>query len=116
MSFGQQSGPPASTKQVEYLTALLRKAGHDSFRDARGELGLTQRQASGKFTRSEASTLIDRLVNGDSANGDSQPSFESTAAAARIDDERARVLSAVPAEMLADELTRRGWTVEAPPS
>lgn len=113
MSFGQQAGPPASTKQVEYLLALIRKAGHDGFRDARGPYGLTQRQSSGKFTRSEASLLIDQLLNG-SATDQPQISFESTAAAARIDEERARVLSASPAEMLADELARRGWSV-APP-
>ena len=62
MAFGQQSGPPASHKQLQYLEALLRKAGHDGFRDARGPLGLTQRQAGGKFTKDEASTLIDQLL------------------------------------------------------
>ena len=62
MAFGQQSGPPASHKQIQYLESLLRKAGHDGFRDARGPLGLTQRQAGGKFTKDEASTLIDQLL------------------------------------------------------
>ncbi|HVE93445.1 MAG TPA: hypothetical protein VNB24_00890 [Acidimicrobiales bacterium] len=115
MSFGQSSGPPASTKQIDYLLALVRKAGHDSFRDARRPLGLTQRQSSGKFTRTEASALIDQLVNGgDSADEQPALSFESSAAAARIDDERARVLSAAPAQLLADELQRRGWVATPP--
>ena len=32
MAFGQQSGPPVSSKQVQYLQSLLLKAGHTSFR------------------------------------------------------------------------------------
>lgn len=81
MSFGQTSGPPASTKQVDYLLALLKKAGHDGFRDARGPLGLTQRQAGGKFTRDEASALIDRLLeeSGDAEGGGSAPASGSPA-------------------------------------
>ena len=62
MSFGRQSGPPASAKQVKYLLSLIEKDGHTGFRDARGPLGLTQRQAGGKFTKGEASELIDRLL------------------------------------------------------
>jgi len=114
MSFGQASGPPASTKQIDYLLALVRKAGHDDFRQARRPLGLTQRQSSGKFTRSEASALIDQLVNGVSPDAQTALSFESSAAAARIEDERARILSAAPAQVLADELERRGWAVTPP--
>ena len=59
------TGPAATPKQIAYLEALLEKAGYSSFRIARRPLGLTQRQGSGKFTRQEASALIDRLVNGD---------------------------------------------------
>ena len=62
MAFGQQSGPPASPKQIAYLKSLLQAAGHDDFRTARHEFGLTQRQAGGKFTTGEASALIDRLT------------------------------------------------------
>src|SRR4051794_33907988 len=54
MAFGQQSGPPASTKEVAQLEALLDEAGYSSFREARHIYGLTQRQATGKFTRPEA--------------------------------------------------------------
>lgn len=65
MAFGQQSGPPASAKQMKYLLSLVQEAGHDSFRDARHPLGLTQCQAGGKFSTREASELIDRLVAGE---------------------------------------------------
>ena len=69
VSFGQQSGPPASAKQLSYLLSLVKKAGFEGFRDARHPLGLTQRQAGGKFTGKEASALIDRLLGGE-ADGD----------------------------------------------
>src|SRR5215218_9261898 len=62
MAFGQASGPPASAKQIAYLASLLQDAGYDTFREARHPFGLTQRQAGGKFTTSEASHLIDRLL------------------------------------------------------
>jgi len=65
MAFGQQSGPPASAKQMKYLLSLVQEAGHEGFRDARHPLDLTQRQAGGKFTTREASELIDRLVAGE---------------------------------------------------
>jgi hypothetical protein len=61
MAFGQQSGPPASSEQVRELLALLNDAGHTDFRDARGPMGFTQRQAAGKFTRDEAAAFIARL-------------------------------------------------------
>ena len=61
VTFGQQSGPPASPRQVQQLLALLKDAGHTDFRDARGPMGFTQRQAGGKFTRDEAAAFIDQL-------------------------------------------------------
>src|SRR5579862_3173421 len=61
MAFGQQSGPPASARQVKELLALLQGLGHTDFRDARGPMGFTQRQAGGRFTSDEAAALIDRL-------------------------------------------------------
>ena len=54
MAFGQQTGPPASAKQVDEIAPLLEQAGYASFREARHIFGLTQRQASGKFTQDEA--------------------------------------------------------------
>ena len=101
-------GPPASTRQVQELLALVRAAGHEDFRDARGPLALTQRQAGGKFTRAEADAFIEQLqeavVNGDTVAA--VPAVRVTAAE--------RELRAMPAERLAAELQRRGWIVMVP--
>lgn len=115
MAFGQ-SAPPATPKQVEYLLSLVQKAGHSSFRDARGPLGLTQRQASGKFSKTEASTLIDRLLaeDGGGAAEGGAVSGEEISAADRLEAERAEVLRGMPAGLLANELERRGWSVTPP--
>lgn len=145
MAFGQQSGPPASTKQLKYLLSLVQAAGHDGFRDARHPLGLTQRQAGGKFSGREASELIDRLLagefdEGDEVSGPDEPvgpaSSSSSArtsgrrssparpdrrteiaaerAQQRLDDQRAELIAGVPADDLAAELERRGWTCTPP--
>jgi hypothetical protein len=118
MAFGQQSGPPASHKQLQYLESLLRKAGHDGFRDARGPLGLTQRQAGGKFTRDEASTLIDELLQADpdveAPIGRGQPDREQVSASERLEADRVHALKGMPATLLANELEGRGWTVTSP--
>ena len=120
MAFGQQSGPPASTKQVAYLLSLLNADGYD-FATGRHHYGLTQRQSRGKFTIGEASELIDRLLakaNGED-DGDGAPTLFDDPVAAKaqsaIDTERAALLRGVPAELLANELERRGWAV-IPPS
>lgn len=123
MSFGQQSGPPASAKQVKYLLSLVEKAGHTSFRDARGPLGLTQRQAGGKFTRGEASALIDRMLADPEGIGDGAEdgtniaaglSGSALSARERLENEQAALLRGVPAGIIAGELERRGWTVSEP--
>lgn len=117
MSFGQTASP-ASAKQIQYLLALLQKAGHCDFRDARGPLGLTQRQAGGKFSRTEAATFIDQLLNGETdgngGNGDQLSSGEQISAADRLESERAAVLRGMPAGLLSAELERRGWQVVPP--
>lgn len=115
MSFGQTTSP-ASSKQVQYLLSLVQNAGHTDFRDARGPLGLTQRQASGKFSRTEASTFIDQLQNGanEGAGGDAPISVEEVSAADRLEAERAAVLRGMPAGLLAAELEGRGWHVVSP--
>ena len=64
MAFGQPQGPPASKRQLDRLLDLVIAAGHEDFRDARGPLRLTQRQANGKFTRDEADELIEQLESG----------------------------------------------------
>jgi len=77
--------------------------------DARGPLGLTQRQAAGKFTRDEAAALVERLHQ---ARVDGSPPITSHPAAMVSAAEQA--LWRMPAEQLAAELKRRGWTVVAP--
>jgi hypothetical protein len=118
MAFGQQSGPPASHKQLHYLESLLHKAGHDGFRDARGPLGLTQRQAGGKFTKDEASTLIDQLLGADpeveAPIGRGGATTDRGSAAHRLEAERVRALNDMPASLLAAELERRGWVLRSP--
>jgi len=108
MPFGQQSGPPATSRQVQELLALLQAAGHDGFRDARGPMGLTQRQAGGKFTRDEADGLIARLQEG--ADGGEVAPAEPTPRRSAVE----QTLRAVPTERLAAELQRRGWVVLEP--
>ena len=120
MAFGQQSGPPATARQVQELLGLLHQAGHVDFRDARGPMGFTQRQAGGRFTRDEADAFISRLQDAESGAGG--------AGSGRCRPHRAddrwpagprpvppdRALARIPDERLASELRRRGWTVVEP--
>jgi hypothetical protein len=108
MAFGQQSGPPATAKQVQELLNLLKDAGHTDFRDGRGPMGFTQRQAGGKFTRDEAQAFIDRLQDAESgaATPVAAPGWRLSA--------QEQVIRQVPAEQLAAELRRRGWQVVQP--
>jgi len=110
MAFGQQLGLPASAKQMNELLALLKEAGHTDFRDARGPMGFTQRQAAGKFTRDEAAAFIDRLQN--AGFGGSPP----VAAPTRRLSAEEQMTRHMSAEQLAVELRRRGWTVFEPQS
>ena len=104
MAFGQQPGPPASAKQVGELLALLKDAGHTDFRDARGPMGFTQRQAAGKFARDEAAAFIGQLLE---AESDGEPPG---AVPARRKSAREQMMGSLPSEQLAEELRRRGWT------
>jgi len=110
MAFGQQAGPPASARQVRELLELLQEAGHTDFRDARGPMGFTQRQAAGKFTRDEAEALIDRLQNATSDEEDAPRAVEPAPKLSAA----AKALSRVTTEDLAAELQRRGWIVIEP--
>lgn len=132
MAFGQASGPPATGKQLRELLELLNAAGHVDFRDARGPLGFTQRQAGGKFTRDEADAFIEMLeaeVNGEGGGEALAPPEAGTvkpkatkASPAPGGSWRDRTpsapeppdLSSVPVEALAAELQRRGWIVAEP--
>ncbi len=135
MAFGQSAGPPATHRQIQDLTEMIHAAGHTDFRDARGPLGLNQRQAGGRFTRDEADELIERLQAEAEANEVAdllESAAEDTAApppATRSpkrsappprtpapgrtpqDSLGADQLSAIPDDVLAAELQRRGWIV-----
>jgi hypothetical protein len=119
VSFGQPSGPPASFRQIEELTALLLDAGHSDFRDARGPMGFTQRQSGGKFTRDEAAAYIERLHQ--EADGGSRRAADpapGSRAVARTSvpgpPRRHEALQRMTSEQWAAELERRGWTVQPP--
>lgn len=110
MAFGQQAGPPASRREIEELLTLLQESGHADFRDARGPMGFTQRQAAGKFTRDEAAAFIARLQEEGGAPGEAAeapPPSPRTSAAEKA-------LRRFPTEQLAAELQRRGWVVLEP--
>lgn len=122
MAFGQQSGPPASHRQLSELTALLEQAGHVDFRDARGPMGFTQRQAGGKFTRDEAQAFIDQLEQAaDGAAPDPEPATTpkprpkpSSKPTPTARHSTSQTLRRIPSEKLAAELQRRGWVVMEP--
>ena len=108
VAFGQHAGPPASSRQVDELLELLHAAGHEGFRDARGPMRFTQRQAAGKFTRAEADELIARLqaASDEVAVRPAEPG--------RRPSKAEELLRRLPAEQLAGELQRRGWLVVEP--
>ena len=135
MTFGQSSGPPAPARQLAELTRLLEEAGYSSLREARHPYDLTQRQANGKFTRMEASALIERLQTEPVAEPAGSPGPAATPpgarapratrstvsttddggrAARREADQQSELVATLPADLLADELARRGWTCERP--
>jgi hypothetical protein len=109
MPLGQQSGPPATHRQVQELLGLLQEAGHTDFRDARGPMHFSQRQAGGKFTRDEADAFIEQLQAA-AADGETG---EPAAPAPRLSAVE-QTLRRIPAPQLAAELQRRGWIVAEP--
>ena len=144
MAFGQASGPAASNRQIQELADLLEARGFDSFKEARHPFGLTQRQAGGKFTVDEAVQLIDQLsedADGDAgatavaedvtSSGRSPVRARSAttgrAAAAPARDASSERVAAralrrqedavveLLSEVMATELTNRGWCCIPPP-
>ena len=109
MAFGQPSGPPAQAHRVRQLLALLQDAGHTDFRDARGPMGFTQRQAGGKFTRDEVDAFIEQLEAA-AHSGDPSPARTQTTRPTSAE----RALREMSSDMLAGELQRRGWIVAEP--
>jgi hypothetical protein len=116
MAFGQSSGPPATHSQLRELTELLQAAGHSDFRDARGPMGFTQRQANGKFTRDEADEFIASLQEAaEEAPPPTAPPAPTpvTPTAPRPGSPEAQ-LAKFSDEQLAAELQRRNWVVMEP--
>lgn len=112
MSFNKPSGPPASAQQMRRLEELIRAAGHEDFRDTRGPLGLTQRQAAGRFTRDEADAFIENLEaheNPEDPGAVARPVISQP----KMSEAERRVRS-IPDSILAAELQRRGWIVVEP--
>lgn len=109
MAFGQSSGPAAGPRLVNELLELLNAAGHTDFRDARGPMGFTQRQAAGKFTIGEAEAFIEELQEAQHRGEipDTPPELEQLTPA---DD----AIRSIPDALLAAELQRRGWIVVEP--
>lgn len=91
------------------MLALLKDAGHADFRDARGPMGFTQRQAAGKFTRDEATGFIDQLQETEERGEAAGPAIPARRLSAQD-----QMLHRMPAGMLAEELRRRGWTAVEP--
>jgi hypothetical protein len=110
MPFGQPSGPPASATQVRKLLSLIQQAGHSDFRDARGPMGFTQRQAAGRFTGDEAAELIEQLENSESEDVAPVPTATTTRRRSSLE----QAIRAMPSGELAAELQRRGWMVIEP--
>ena len=111
MAFGQQAGPPATHRQVQELLELLQDAGHADFRDARGPMRFTQRQAGGKFTRDEADAFIAQLQ---AAADGAAPAEAPVVTRAAHPSTSERALARFSDAQLAAELQRRGWIVVEP--
>ena len=103
---------------MQELLSLLHEAGHSDFRDARGPMGFTQRQAGGKFSRDEADAFIEQLHN-EAEEQAVQPHGTAPAAAIKsVPNARStaatNALAKIPTPQLAAELQRRGWIVVEP--
>jgi len=109
MAFGQSAGPPAPGRMIDELLELLHAAGHTDFRDARGPMGFTQRQAAGKFTRDEAEAFIAELQ--EAQHRGEIPDAPTASDGPSPADE---ALRSIPDAQLAAELQRRGWIVVEP--
>ena len=127
MAFGQVTGLPATARQMRELSELLVTAGHDGFRDARGPMGFSQRQAGGKFTCGEAQAFIDQLEEATCGQEPAAPPERPAARRAPVAtprpatvrtmpvvrlDPAARALRAISDEDLLAEVRRRGLTGE----
>lgn len=107
MTFGQESGPPASAKQIRELLASSRTSATPTSA-MHGPMRFTQRQAAGKFPRDEAEAFVGQLLDAESdgSNPVDAPAWRQRA--------QEQVMSCVPSEQLAAELRCRRWTANEP--
>ncbi len=98
---------------MQELLALLQDAGHADFREARGPMGFTQRQAAGKFTRDEVAAFVEQLQEAAEGVGGEGDDAEPAAPPVRLT-AADRAIRALPDAQLAAELQRRGWIVVEP--
>ena len=130
MAFGQASGPPARAKDIDQLAEQFEQAGFSSFREARHQFGLTQRQAAGKFTSSEVTELLAKLEamaagtesdplldDGLIVGVDFEPAVAVSPSPARADrrhQQNKLTIAGLPDDLMATELELRGWTCIPP--
>lgn len=91
---------------------MLHAAGHADFRDARGPMGFSQRQAAGKFTSQEATEFIEQLQDAEHRRDVGEEAAPAEPAVKVSAAELA--LRECPDHLLAAELQRRGWIVVEP--
>lgn len=96
---------------MQELLELLHEAGHSDFRDARGPMGFTQRQAGGKFTADEAEGFIEQLQA--EAHEGTPPSPAAAKPSPRLTAAE-KAVGEISDAVLAAELQRRGWIVVEP--
>lgn len=116
MAFGQAAGPPANTRRVAELAALLEAKGYDSFREARHPFDLTQRQAAGKFTTAEVDELMDRLQEDDDEIVPDGAGSGETPDQRRRRERDEEVAVRLDPDVMATELVNRGWCCIPPPT
>lgn len=128
MAFGQASGPPARAKDIDHLAEQFEQAGFSSFREARHQFGLTQRQAAGKFTSGEVTELLARLEAAAAGSEPDPPLHErlivdlepavavapNPARADRRQQQSKLTIAGLPDDLMATELELRGWTCIPP--
>ena len=128
MAFGQASGPPARAKDIDQLAEQFEQAGFSSFREARHQFGLTQRQAAGKFTSGEVTELLAKLeamaagtesdpLLDDGLIVDVEPAEVVALNPARTDrrhQQNKLTIAGLPDDLMATELELRGWTCIPP--
>jgi hypothetical protein len=113
MAFSDPAGPPASARRIEELAERLDVLDLGTFREARHQIGLNQRQAKGRFTEDEVEHLL-VLLDGVESREQAIAALNPNSGASVSASGSRSLVAAVPDKVLADELTSRGWCCIAP--